>query len=226
MSRSIITRGIAALVLLGIVAAVFLLLRSNDGARERSDPLPSGDLPVSAEANELASLVQEGQGRTYHAVYSVKAPESDEQDEGDQSVEIETWRRDDLVRWDETIRAGDRVVRTSSYRLEDRSVSCTRQDDEEWRCQPLPAASSDGDPVIGRIADELAGKAVEAKDDEVAGHRARCFAIREGQQRADVCLTDSGIPVVYRVESASLELVELDEGTDAVSDDVFEPPAG
>jgi hypothetical protein len=221
VSRSVLARGVAVLVLLGIAVAAYVVFRSDGGGKRSSSPLPTGELAVSAEANELSSLIRDGQERAYHARYEVKAS-----DGKGQSVEIETWRREGLVRWDETIRAEERTVRTSSYRLKDRSVTCARRDDEAWKCQPLPAASPAPDPVIGGIAGELAGKSVAVEDERVAGRRVRCFEIRQSDEKAEVCLTPGGIPVVYRIESARLELVELDEGEDAVPGDVFEPPAG
>ncbi|MEX0875644.1 MAG: hypothetical protein WD646_00855 [Actinomycetota bacterium] len=220
MTRRNIIRLAGVLVLVGI-GLVLVLVFFQDDPEEGAGPLPSGEIPVSEEAQELTTLTRKGQDLTYHAVYEVAGA----QPTGG-SLEIQLWRKEGLVRQDQEIRAEGRVLRTSGFRLDNRTISCVREDDDPWRCQGVPettgSATPPPDPLIAAVVGELANKQVTAKDDEVGGRDARCFTIKDTTQTSELCITDDGIPVRIATAQATMELTELE---DDVDDDIFDPPA-
>lgn len=223
MSRSIFARAGAALVLVAIGVVLVLFLRDSGGGDDNqgAGPLPTQEVSTSAEAQELASLIKEGQDEEYYARYEASGPVVPKGG----SVVIEAWHKDGQSRVEQTLTAEDRIVKSALFRLDDRSMSCAKQGDDPWQCTPAPeptGADGDTDLVLGQVQQELVGKDVDVATKTIAGQKGRCFTLTEAGESSEVCVTNEGIPLRNARESARLELVELERTVD--DDSVFEPP--
>jgi hypothetical protein len=220
VTRRNLIRLVGVLVLIGI-GLVLVFVFFADDPKEEAGPLPSGEIPVSEEAQELTTLTRKGQDLTYHAVYEVAGTQPTDGD-----LKIELWRKEGRIRQDQEIRARGQVLRTAGFRLGDRTISCVREEGKAWACQAVPQVSDEAtpppDPLVTAVVGELANKEVKAKDDEVGGRDARCFTISDSTQSSELCITEDGVPVRIRTGQATMELTEL---SDEVDDDIFDPPA-
>lgn len=210
---------VLVLVVGGVAGALVL------GSRGRGQPAaappttragaPSAELDAGGE--ELVSLLAQARDRTYHARYEGRGPEGEAR-----SLTIELWRKGGLVRQDaETVDQGGRS-RSATLQIPAGVFTCRRSGDGPWRCDRAPAGQQPADPLLGRLAGDLDGRDVTARDAEVGGRSVRCFVAAGGGDDTEICATRDGVLVRVASAGARLELVEL---TEAVDDAVFVPPA-
>ena len=209
----------ALVALIGL--GISLLFVFNSNGVDDAGPSPTAARTPTADGRELTSIVEAAQELTYHATYRVGGEQPAEG-----SISVEVWRKGDRVRLDQELRSEDRVVRSLGFRLEGRTIGCTREGDDPWRCtavdqpQPSPGDAS-ADPLIGGLVGELSAADLNVDTEEINGRQARCYEAADASR--EVCVTpDEGIAVRIATPQSRLELVELERDVD---DSVFEPPA-
>ena len=202
-----------------IVLACLVISACSGDADDGAAPSPSAR-PPTEEGQELTSLVEEAQGLTYHATYRIVGGPTGI------SISVEVWRKGNRVRLDQEQISADQTVRTSGFRLEGRTIGCTREGDEQWRCttvdQPRPSpGDASADPLIGGLVGELSVSDLTVGTEEINGRQARCY--KAADESTEVCVTaDEGIAVRLATPQSRLELAELER---EVEDSIFEPPA-
>jgi hypothetical protein len=169
-----------------------------------------------AEATELDGLFARGRAATFHARYR---PNGEAPMPGD-DLTIEVWQRQGSARQDSVLRTGQSASRTRTLISASGTVLCTQIDDDPWTC------GSSSDPSVGgglfrNPAADIQGADVIASDDEVGGHRARCFSFPRDAGSASYCLTPDGVPLTQTIGNAQLIIDLLDS---AVDDSVFVLP--
>jgi hypothetical protein len=204
-----------------VLATCLAFSACSPDADDGATPSPSVR-PPTEEGRALTSLVEEAQVLTYHATYRVAGEQPAEG-----SISVEVWRKGDRVRLDQELRGQDRVVRTSGFRLEGRTIGCTREGEgAPWRCtsvdQPRPSpGDASGDPLIGGLVREMSITDLTVGTEEINGRQARCYKASDGSR--EVCVTtEEGIAVRIATPQSRLELAELERDVD---DSIFEPPA-
>lgn len=210
---------LVVIVVLVCVGLASLGACGSDGD-EGAGPSPTAR-PPTPEGRELTSAVEMAQDLTYHATYRIVGAQPTEG-----SISVEVWRKGNRVRLDQQLQSQDRVVRTSGFRLEGRTIGCTREDEGDWRCtavdqtQPSPG-EADADPLVGGLVGELSVKELTVATEEVDGRPVRCYKTEDSSR--ELCVTtDDGIAVRIGTPQSRLELAELEREVD---DSIFEPPA-
>lgn len=191
--------------------AVVLVVQSRDGG-EAPGARPASTVPLEAPVavdpgrDEALALIRKGENATYHARYEASAGAG----EGfPRSVEV--WRRPGSARTDTEYAAAGRVERSASIRGAAGTVSCLRVNEEPWSCRRVDVAA---DEVFAQAAADLAGARVAARDGEVRGRAARCFAVDDGEA-VELCFDGDGVLLRLAVGEASLELVTKEETVDS-----------
>jgi hypothetical protein len=202
---------IATLAAFAIALGGWLLWRN----AASSAPKPSVSAP-DAEAAELDELLVRGRAATFHARYR---PAGDTSMPGDH-LTIEVWQRQGSARQDTVLGTGQSASRTRTLISGSGTVLCTQIDDDPWSC------GSSNDPSVGsglfrNPAIDVQGADVVVHDDEVSGHRARCFSFPRDAGSVSYCLTPEGVPLTQTIGDAQLVIDLLDS---AVDDSVFVLP--
>lgn len=172
---------------------------------------------LSGSARELAALLAEGRGTTYHARYSGTATSND-----GGSLTLETWAKGGRFRQDTVVDVSGQALHRINFVLTDGGASCTRLGDAEWSCSEVPLSEVQGSDLLnGNTLDQLRRAAVGESSGEVDGRPARCFVITYDAQTTELCASTQGVPLRIRSQSSEL-LIELLEHD--VDDTVFELP--
>lgn len=205
--RLLVLGAVAVVAVVGVVLA--LVSDGDDGAR-RGRPSELLDEPVrlQPERDEAVALIRRGSRATYHARYETTGDPA-----GSMPRAVEIWRREGSSRTDMEYVVDGRVERSTSIRRPSGaggSVACRRTGDEPWSCERVDEPASD---LFEEASADLASAGIVARDDEVRGRSARCFAI-DAEEQAELCFDENGVLLRLAVGEAALELVDLDRGVD------------
>lgn len=211
----------AALVVLAGAAVAVVALGSDDDdpagpavTSELPDPLDSSNDPDTAE---LAELLAQGRVATYHATYSTSGGAG----AAVEGTTLEVWRDGGRLRQDTTATIEGQEVQTASF-LEDGEVVVCSTAVDGWSCSSSTPTGAEQDGVFGSIHQQLAGSSVTARDAEVGGEPARCFAFSGPEGDGELCVTLHGVPASIVIGEVRIELTGLE---DTVPADTFDLPA-
>ena len=161
-----------------------------------------------------------GRRLTFHTKYTLTRPT------GPSEVEVlEIWRQPGRTRQDAIVTSGAEPVHTIGIADGKRLVACRKTGTEKWNCERVSSTALDPDATFAAAIGEFGNRVVTPRDETVAGHVARCFAIEAGgtaTQSGEVCVSTNGVPLRITGEGASMEVVTLDSSVEA-SD--FKAPA-
>ena len=176
---------------------------------------------LTGAAAELVALAEKGPDAVYHARYDVSSAQTQSQKA---SFTLEVWRKQGLYRQDSTLTTNGTVNHASTFQTSDGIVTCRAVGTGPWSCQKVPGSGSGSlDEQLGKVTNQLAGAAVTAHDDTIAGVAVRCFTVDlpSTSTNTDVCLTHDGVPARQVAGDNRLNLLTLD----TTIGDVFTPPA-
>lgn len=211
---------IAAVVLAGAGVAVAALSGDDDEpsgptvTSELPDPLDSSNDPDTAE---LAALLAQGRAAAYHATYGT----SGGAEAAVEGTTLEVWRSGGRLRQDTSATIAGQEVRTSSFLQDGEVVVCSTGADG-WTCSRSVPTGTEEDGLFGSVRQQLAGSSVTARDAEVSGEPARCFAFSGPEGDGELCVTLDGVPASITMGDVRIVLTDLD---DVVPGDAFDVPA-
>jgi hypothetical protein len=217
----------AAAVVLAAAAIAVVALRGDDD--EPSGPAVTSELPDPLDASndpdtaELAALLAQGRAATYHATYRT----SGGADAAVEGTTLEVWRDGGRLRQDTTATIEGQAVQTSSFLQDGEAIVCSTAaaaatDGDGWACSSSTPTGAQEDGVFGSVHQQLAGSSVTARDAEVDGEAARCFAFSGPEGDGELCVTLDGVPASIAMGGVRIELADLE---DAVPADAFDLPA-
>jgi hypothetical protein len=221
---------VAAAVVLGAAAVAVVALGSDDDdptgpavTSELPDPLDSSNDPDTAE---LAALLAQGRAATYHATYGT----SGGAEAAVEGTTLEVWRDGGRLRQDTSATIEGQEVQTSSFLQDDEVVVCSTAVDG-WSCSSSVPTGTEEDGVFGSVHQQLAGSSVTARDADVGGEPARCFAFSGPEGDGELCVTLDGVPASIAMGDVRIELTDLEDDVpadafDLPAEPVAVPPAG
>ena len=174
--------------------------------------LPASGPIVSAGGRELVSLLQAGEGVTFHATYRVIGA-------ANETLSFEIWQSASQVREDTSVAAGGHTAKTESFTQDKVTHLCVQRDGGAWNCA---RSSVDPNNILSTVTGAVAGQAVAITDTTIGGRKVRCFQVGSTSQGVELCATSNGVPVLIASAQARYELVTLSSSVDSA---VFNPPA-
>lgn len=215
----------AAAAAIAVAAAAIAVVALGGDDDDPSGPAVTSELPDPLDASndpdtaELAGLLAQGRAATYHATYGT----SGGAEAAVEGTTLEVWRDAGRLRQDTTATIEGQEVQTSSFLRDGEAVVCsTSTDGAGWSCSSSTATGAEEDGVFGSVHQQLAGSSVTARDAEVGGEAARCFAFSGPEGDGELCVTLDGVPASIAMGDVRIELTDLE---DAVPGDAFDLPA-
>jgi len=187
-------------VLLGGLIAVITNIAEDEPDTVDLGPTTTLDpSTLSAEGQELYSLVEASGAGTYHVAFTV---DSSDLASAGAAAQLEVWRdgasfREHRVGVDATGNSTTIVVGGA-----DGVVSCGGGVGAAPTCADAPDAEPALDSALATVVALLPDAETTVVDVTVANLPARCFTITTDEQAAEVCLTAEGIPL--RVDDTSV----------------------
>ncbi len=171
---------------------------------------------LSADAQELLTLLERKEDETYHAVYEGSSPEAPG------GVRLESWQAPPAARQDTVLAASGQAASTTTIVSPDGTYRCTALGvDQPVTCRALPGAEAGAADPVGAIIDRLTEGTVIRERTSIDRRAVDCFTLTTGEGVTELCLNDVGIPVRVLADGSELRLVSLD--TDVPSE-IFLPP--
>jgi hypothetical protein len=188
------------------------------GSTTTPQPAAAPAPQTGAGGDELRGLLDHGKSQIYHARY--QASSSDPNAAG-QDLTLEMWQKGTDRRQDLLITADGKKAHSAGFLLPSGAVACTTQADSPWNCRNVPGGTPN-QPMLDQLAAQFAGQAGAGRDDQIAGHKVRCFTVSVGATPGEICLTPDGVPARVLAGPSRFELVDL--STD-IPTDTFHLPA-
>jgi hypothetical protein len=177
---------------------------------------------LSLAGQELYALVTAGRGSTYRVRFELTGSSLPI---GATGTTLEIWRSGPQLRQDTTIEDQSGVTHGYNFGGPDGTVSCQQQPGIELTCQqssttPFPPENDFLSSIMGLLSEAE----IVPRDDTVLDRAARCFLLDEDieAERAEICLTPEGAPLIVEVPGLRADAVEL---TMTVDPSDFTPPA-
>jgi hypothetical protein len=172
---------------------------------------------------DLYALIQSSRTTEYHVRYQLSGGSVPTTAT---SAALEVWRSPGQIRQETRLEEPSGVTRSVNIGGPTGTVSCQEQPNVSLVCQQVSTdALQPQDDFLASITDRMgAAKSFTVNPTNLNGLDARCFVLDDTDPatRAEVCLTDTGVPL--KVDSnglvATAEVVE-----DVVDPSVFVPPA-
>jgi hypothetical protein len=219
--RRIVGIVVIAVLLAGIIAALVSALGGDDDDNAGPGETTTTTLPLGPEATTLRELIEKSRTTEYHVHFVGTS--------GDPQTappSLELWRADGKLRQDVAVGAGEDETRASSFLIDDKAVSCSKQPGRDWTCEEFSRLEGQAGTAAGLVesaAANLGGAEVTRATATIAGREAQCFSITEvGGEKREVCITDEGIPVRVQIGT---NLFEADVVETEVDSDAFDLPA-
>lgn len=220
--RSLIALVVVVLVVAGGVA-IWLANRDDDNDKKPSakPTLGAPGQVLDTDGEQLATLLGDARGHTFHARYKVLA---DPKVTGGK-LSLEWWNKDGQSRIDTTRTNDGQVVKTASIVNGDNGALCQQLGTQGWSCHKITVPGP-GDPngMIASLTGQLSGRSITQHKGTVAGHEALCFHVSasSGAEAIDVCTNSDGVLLRNASADVSYEITSLDSD---VPDSVFKAPA-
>jgi hypothetical protein len=209
----------------GVVAGVVVAVVSGDddgggggGADQTGAVTTTTGEPLDAEGQELVEILARSDELVYTASFSFMNAGPG----GEQDLLLTVWRKGERNRQDLEGTSNGQPIHTSMFTEPQRSVACTVTAESTWQCQTVAETPPPLDQLIAGVRQELGGRDIVASDGEVGGTPARCFSLTEGDETAELCVREDGVPLRIESGAATLELQSFGESVD---DSIFIPPA-
>ncbi len=223
---------VVAVVLVGIAAITFFIIRSGTGGKATTAPTATTKAPSGPTA-ELVRLVDRGKSTNAEVVYSGVVTNAS-------PFTAHLWRRSPLGRLDTETGTAEAPNRSAQLVTSSGPFACTQTGGAPWSCAPKAGLGiADVGVVSPALVSKLSSLDVSVREDNVLGQAVRCFTVAappstappttapptglSDLSAAEVCLTSDGIAVRVNAGPVHVEATSINRGRPP--DSVFKLPA-